>query len=152
MRNIKIIKQDYLGRNVWEYSGNLLEQNENKIIILAYFDRADTLVDQLILKPGDKFIETYYLDKWYNIYEIQDQQNNLVKAWYCNISFPAEISEGILKYKDLELDLLVYPDGNQKVLDLDEFNALPLTHDVRALALQALSELEEIFSSSEIYF
>lgn len=152
MSTIKIIKQDYFGRNVWEYSGNLLERNGNKIIILAYFDRENTLVDNLILRPGDKFIETYYLDKWYNIYEIQDQENNLVKAWYCNISFPAEISEDVLNYKDLELDLLVYPNGKQKVLDLDEFNALPLTEDVRALALQALSELEAIFSSSEIVY
>lgn len=150
MRKIKIIKQDYLGRNVWEYSGNLLERNGNKVIILAYFDRENTIVDKLILKPGDKFIETYYFDKWYNIYEIQDQESNLVKAWYCNISFPAEMSEDRLNYKDLELDLLVYPDGNLKVLDLDEFNALPLTDDVRTLALQALSELEAIFSSSEI--
>jgi protein associated with RNAse G/E len=149
MKKIKIIKQDYSGSNVWEYSGNLLERNGNKVIISAHFDRENTIVDKLILKPRDKFIETYYLDKWYNIYEIHDRENNSVKAWYCNISFPAEISGDTLNFKDLELDLLIYPDGSQKVLDIDEFNALPLTEELRTSALKALSELEAIFSSSE---
>jgi len=111
MKPIKIIKQDYLGRNVWEYSGNLLERRENRIIIEAFFDRGETLVDELYLREGDKFIETYFLDKWFNIYEIQDQQDGSIKAWYCNISFPAEFSDNTLMYRDLELDLLVYPDG-----------------------------------------
>jgi len=149
MKMIKIIKQDYSGRKVWDYSGELLKRNGNKVIISAHFDHENTIVDKLILKPGDKFIETYYLDKWYNIYEIHDRENNSVKAWYCNISFPAEISGDTLNYKDLELDLLIYPDGSQIVLDMDEFIALPLTEEYRISALQALSELEAIFSAGE---
>jgi protein associated with RNAse G/E len=147
MKIIKVIKQDYLGRSVWEYSGNLLERVDNRIVIEAYFDREDTLVDELILREGDKFTEIYYLDKWFNIYEIRDQQEDSIKAWYCNISFPVEISGNILTYRDLELDLLVYPDGTQIVLDVEEFESLPLSSQDYTSAIQALSELQEMFSS-----
>lgn len=152
MKPIKIIKQDYLGRNVWEYSGNLLERRENRIVIEAFFDRGETLVDELYLREGDKFIEIYFLDKWFNIYEIQDQQDGSIKAWYCNISFPAEFSDNILMYRDLELDLLVYPDGRQKVLDMDDFIILPINSQVRTAALQALNELQELISSGSDFF
>ncbi len=152
MKQIKIIKQDYLGRNVWEYSGNLLEMRENRIIIEAFFDRGETLVDQLYLREGDRFIETYFLDKWFNIYEILVQQDGPIKAWYCNISFPAEFFDNTLVYRDLELDLLVYPDGRRKVLDMDDFISLPINSQVRTAALKALNELQEIFASgNDIY-
>jgi protein associated with RNAse G/E len=152
MKQIKIIKQDYLGRNVWEYSGNLLDVRENRIIIEAFFDRRETRLDQLYLQEGDKFIETYFLDKWFNIYEILVQQDGPIKAWYCNISFPAEFFGNTLVYRDLELDLLVYPDGRRKVLDMDDFISLPIDSQVRTAALNALNELQEIFASgNDIY-
>jgi hypothetical protein len=45
----------------------------------------------------------------------------------------------------LALDLLVFPDGRQIVLDEDEFNALPLSEAERQSALAALAELQALF-------
>lgn len=149
MEKIRVFKQNYLGQDVWEYSGTLLHRNGYQIVIEAYFDRLDTLVDELVLREGDKFIETYFLDKWFNVYEIFDRQTGITKAWYCNISYPAEISGNTISYRDLELDLLVYPDGLQVVLDMDEFEAMPLEKQHRSKALKALSYLQEVFSSGE---
>jgi protein associated with RNAse G/E len=148
MKSINVLKQDYLGRDVWKYSGKLVEKNNNKIVIEAYFDRGDTQVDQLMIRRGDKFIETYYSDQWYNIYEIQDQLSGQVKAWYCNLCYPAQIGHDSVFYRDLELDLLVYPDGAQVILDMEEFEALPIANEVRLNALQGLKKLRELFSSS----
>jgi protein associated with RNAse G/E len=148
MKSIGVLKQDYLGRDVWKYSGKLVEKNNNKIVIEAYFDRGDTQVDQLMIRRGDKFIETYYSDQWYNIYEIQDQLSGQVKAWYCNLCYPAQIGHDSVFYRDLELDLLVYPDGVQVILDMEEFEALPIANEVRLNALQGLKKLRELFSSS----
>ena len=145
MKSIKICKQDYLGRDVWQYSGTLVEVNESKIVIEAYFDREDTPVDKMVIRQGDKFIETYYSNQWFNIYEIQDQRSGNVKAWYCNISYPAEISKDSVVFRDLVLDLLVYPDGTQVVLDMDEFEVLSITGDLRQQALQALVQLQDNF-------
>lgn len=148
MKPIMIIKQDYLGHDVWQYSGTLVEIDDNKIVIEAYFDREDTPVDKIVIRQGDKFIETYFSNQWFNIYEIQDQRSGNVKAWYCNISYPAEISSDSVVFRDLVLDLLVFPDETQVVLDMDEFEALSITGDLRQQALQALEQLQDNFRSS----
>lgn len=148
MRNtIKVIKQDYAGRAVWQYTGSLLARHEDRIIIEAFFDRESTPVDEIILYPGDRFIETYFSDRWFNIYEIHEQQNQAIKAWYCNVSYPAEISNDAVYYRDLALDLLVYTDGRQKVLDREEFNHLPIPEDIRSQALSALEHLQRRFKA-----
>ena len=149
MKRMRVIKQDYSGQNVWEYSGTLLHRNGNQITIEAFFDRRDTLIDEVVLREGDKFVEMYFLDKWFNVYEISDRNSGITKAWYCNISYPAEITGNTITYRDLELDLLVYPGGSQVVLDMDEFEGLPLDKQNRSNALEALSYLQLVFSSGE---
>ena len=52
----------------------------------------------------------------------------------------------MLSYVDLALDLLVFPDGSQLVLDEDEFAALNLSPSEQAAARQALAELQSSFS------
>ena len=46
--------------------------------------------------------------------------------------------------EDLALDLVVYPDGRSRVLDEDEFAALPLSAEERSRARRALEELQEL--------
>ena len=147
MDKYTIIKQDYLGIESWRYKGILLSRSLNKIMIEAFFDREDTPVEGVILRRGDRFIETYYSDRWYNIYEIQEQDRGTLKLWYCNIGYPAEFTNNSIAYRDLALDLLVYPDGTQKVLDEDEFELLPLSQKVRKTAQKALLELKKKFST-----
>ena len=146
MDTITIVKQDYRGKETWRYEGKLISRSPNKIVIEAFFDREDTPVEGIILLRGDRFIETYYSDRWYNIYEIQEQLNGRLKLWYCNVAYPAEIKNYSISYRDLALDLLVYPDGRQTVLDEDEFEALPLPDVVKTTARKALLELKIRFS------
>ncbi len=142
MTTITVIKQDHTGLETWRYSGNLLSRQNNEIKIEAFFDRDDTKLEGIILKRGDRFIETYFSDRWYNIYAIEDQQSGLLKCWYCNIGYPAVITDYSIAYRDLALDLLVYPDGRQIVLDEDEFLALSLHPADLASAKNALKELQ----------
>ena len=51
----------------------------------------------------------------------------------------------MLSYIDLSLDLLVFPDGRQVVLDEDEFAELEIEDEVRNQARLALQELQAIF-------
>ncbi len=147
MTKITVIKQDYLGNENWRYSGNLITRKQGEIVIEAFFDREDTLVEGIVLRRGDRFVETYYSDRWYNIYEIHDRANGNLKCWYCNICYPAVIAEARITYKDLALDLLVYPDRKQEVLDEDEFSNLPLPREVQAAARKALLELQQKFTA-----
>ena len=145
MRTITIIKQDYLGQETLRYSGQLIELLPHQIKIEAYFDRDMTNVEGIVLNRGDRFIETYYDNRWYNIFEIHDQVDDHIKGWYCNICYPTTISDDFIAYRDLALDLLVFPDGNREVLDEDEFSSLPLPTKVQTAARQAMDELQGLF-------
>jgi predicted RNA-binding protein associated with RNAse of E/G family len=94
------------------------------------------------LKRGDRFVETYYTDRWYNIFEIHDRDDLHMKGYYCNISRPARFMDGRIEYVDLFLDLWVSPDGAQVVLDEDEFLAAQLDDATRRSALRSLAELQ----------
>ena len=142
---IVVIKQDPAGNETWRYTGTVIQRDDKQITIEAYFDREDVLFHGMWLCKGDRFVETYYSDRWYNIFEIHDREDDHLKGWYCNITTPAVIEEHSIAYKDLALDLLVFPDGRQLVLDEEEFIDLELSAEQRESAHAALEELREIF-------
>jgi predicted RNA-binding protein associated with RNAse of E/G family len=145
MNWITVSKRNEKGEETWRYQGKLLERGENHILLEAYFDRADTKIAGMLLARGDRFVETYYTDRWYNIFEIHNREDDQLRGWYCNIGCPAEIDGNILSYIDLALDLLVFPDGRQIVLDEDDFAELDISTDIRIKARMALAELQEKF-------
>jgi predicted RNA-binding protein associated with RNAse of E/G family len=144
---ILVIKKDIQGRETFRYSGVMLERCPEYVHLEARFNRDDMTIDELLLKRDDRFLETFYTQRWYNIFEIYDRDDGSLKAWYCNVGYPAEIEDGIVSYRDLALDLLVYPGGRQVVLDEDEFEELEVSNEVRLKALKALTELQELFKS-----
>lgn len=144
-RTVTVIKQNLAGEETWRYTGTVMRSDEHSILIEAYFNRPDLPFHGIVFAEGDLFVEQYFDDRWYNIYEIHDRLNGKLKAWYCNITRPAEISEDRIAYVDLALDLLVLPDGTQLDLDTDEFEALALDIDDHKQALRALAELRRLF-------
>lgn len=147
MKKISIIKQNHHGKEVWRYDGEVIARGENHLVIEAFFDRENMDIHGMCLCKGDRFVETYFFDRWYNIFEIHDQANDVLKGWYCNVSTPAVELDGLIAYRDLELDLLVFPVGKQIVLDEDEFAALSLSPKDRDMALAALTELQVYFQN-----
>jgi predicted RNA-binding protein associated with RNAse of E/G family len=150
MTTITILKLDHKGQETWRYQGKLLKRAPHQIVLEAFFERDDVTVDDMVLRPGDRFIETYFDDRWYNIFEVRDRADDQLKGWYCNICYPAEFHGRTVSYRDLALDLLVFPDGRQTVLDEDEFTSLPLSHQVRVQTHLALRELQALFTNLEI--
>jgi uncharacterized protein len=143
---ITVIKQDHQGRETWRYSGRMLERGDHYVILEAYFDREDTPIQGMLLRKGDRFVETYYDDRWYNIFEVYDRDDSRLKGWYCNIGKPAEFHDQTISYQDLALDLLVFPDGRQLILDEEEFAALPLDPQDRVQARAGVKELQARFT------
>jgi uncharacterized protein len=146
MEPITVIKKNLEGEETFRYSGEVLERSSKYILLEAYFNRPDMPFHGIVLGKNDRFVETYYIDRWYNIFEIHDRQDNYLKGWYCNVSYPAVIGENTVSYIDLALDLLVFPDGRQQILDEDEFTALSLTLNARKQAQASLRELQQIFN------
>jgi len=130
---------------MYEYKGDELQRDETSIVLEALFTRADMPFQDVVFKKGDRFVEYYYSDRWYNIFEIYDRDDGQIKGWYCNIGKPALIEDHVVSYVDLALDLWVSLDGKQTVLDEDEFDELGLDEGLRSDALKALEDLKELF-------
>jgi len=139
---IKIQKRNPAGEVVYEYEGDELRRDETSIVLEALFTRDDMPFMDVIFKKGDRFVEYYYSDRWYNIFAIYDRDDGHLKGWYCNIGKPAVIEKGVVSYVDLALDLWVSTTGEKTVLDEDEFEASGLDEDTRNSALLGLAELK----------
>lgn len=142
---ITVIKQDIYGNEMFRYSGKVLRITEDSVQLEAFFTKGNFIFHGIELKVGDRFVEIFYFDRWYNIFEMYDQADGYLKGWYCNIGYPAVLEDSVVSYRDLALDLLVYPDGRQLVLDEDEFEVLSLGEDVRKTAREALILLQKQF-------
>lgn len=143
---VMVIKLNAAGLETWRYHGWVVEHEDPRLTLEAFFNRDDIHFHGIVLKRGDRFVETYYSDRWYNIDEIHDRDDDSLKCWYCNVTRPAVFGDGVVAYVDLALDLLVYADGRQLVLDEEEFLELNLNEEEEASARQALRELQQIFA------
>ena len=145
VQRIKVQKKIPSGEVVYEYEGDLLHRDQNSVTLEALFTREDMPFMDVVFKKNDRFVEYYYANRWYNIFEIHDRDDGRIKGWYCNIGLPAVIENGVVSYVDLALDLWVSVNGLQTVLDEDEFENLALNDEVRANALKGLEELKRLF-------
>lgn len=136
-----VIKRDHLGREVFRYDGHILARGPGWIQIEAWFAREMASIGPAVFQRGDRFIEWFYADRWYNIFEVRDRIDDHVKGWYCNLTRPAVLAQDSIAADDLALDLWIGPDGAQVVLDADEFAALALNGEERAAVQQALEDL-----------
>lgn len=149
MSAIAVIKRDVEGRETWRYAGMVLERGENFVRLEARFNRAEDYPFQdTVLRVGDRFVETFYTDRWYNIFEIHDREDDRIKGWYCNIGRPAVWeSPQAISYVDLALDLWVSAAGWMTFLDWDEYARLRLDWRTRAQVREALHQLAGLFSA-----
>jgi protein associated with RNAse G/E len=138
-----VYKLDHLGREVWQYPARVLERTSHSIRLEAYFNRDDMDLGYVVFKRGDRFIETFYSDRWYNVFAIYDRNNGAFKGWYGNVCRPAEIAETSVRCDDLALDVWVTPEGLSSVQDEEEFAALTILEKDRINARNALVELLE---------
>ncbi len=146
MEAITIIKRNPRGQETFRYHGVVRQRLPGAVLLEATFDRPDMPFHGMIWKRKDRFVEAYYADRWYNILEIHDCDDGRIKCWYCNVAYPAEIADGVVSFRDLALDLLVFPDGRQEVLDEDEYAALSLNPEDDGRARAALEELKALFA------
>ena len=144
---IPIIKLNPAGQEMRRYSGRIVRRLPGAALVEATFTFPDLPFHGMLLGRGDRFIELYYSRRWYNIFEIYSRDDGSLRGWYCNIGRPARITPQAISYVDLALDLLVFADGRQLVLDEDEFTALRLHPRTRAKALAALAELRGWFTN-----
>ncbi len=146
---ITVHKLDHTGAEKIAYTGKVLERTENMVVLEAPFARERMELGYVTLTTGDRFVEYFYSDRWYNVFAIYDATDGAFKGWYCNITRPARIGDADVYAEDLALDYFVQPSGKEFVLDEDEFAELPLTADEVAAARAALQDLRVLAARHE---
>ena len=68
-------------------------------------------------EPAIVYFHRHY---WFNI--IAMIRDNGV-SYYCNLASPFTMDKEALKYVDYDLDVKVFPNGEKKLLDVDEYQA-----------------------------
>ncbi len=144
---IVVDKLNLKGELSWRYEGEVSERSADQLTLEAFFDRDDRPFMDTTLKRGDRFVETYYTERGYNIFTIFDRDDGMLKGYYCNVTRPAKFLDGRVEYVDLYLDLWVSANGVQTVLDEDEFLAAEMDDETRRFAREALKDLQQLFES-----
>lgn len=152
MTQMTVHKLNTQGEVTVTYDAELAERLVDGVRLEARWTREPLSLGYTTFETGDRFIEWYYRDRWYNIFEIHGADDTL-KGWYCNVAAPATITADTIACRDLLLDLWVAPDGTSLVLDADEFAAdTTLDAMTRAQAEHALALLREMVSSRQLPF
>ncbi len=140
-QNITVRKLNLAHELTWSYSGQVLERSAETIKLEARFNRDTMDLGYAVFERNDRFVERFFADRWYNIFEIHSAQDDHLKGWYCNIVKPATFQVDVIEQVDLALDVWINPDGSYLILDQDEFDLLELDTETRHHARRAVGEL-----------
>lgn len=135
-----------MGRPVTAYEARVMHLDGEKLVAEAGWTRGPCNVGPFTFEDGDRFVESYYFARWWNVYEVHSRADRL-RGWYCNVARPARLVGCDLYFDDLALDVLVLPTGEIMVQDEDEFDALGLDErdpEAHRQALGAVTEIREL--------
>ena len=60
----------------------------------------------------------YHKHYWFNVVTMIRQKGI---SYYCNLASPYVLDKEALKYIDYDLDIKIFPDGEKRLLDVDEY-------------------------------
>jgi predicted RNA-binding protein associated with RNAse of E/G family len=149
-RTLTVYKLDEAGNEVWQYPATVLEEDARSVRLEAIFNRDRVDLGFVAFKRGDRFIETFYSDRYYNVFAVYRSQDGPFQGWYCNVCRPAQITTASVRCEDLALDVWVTPAGASTVLDEDEFAALNIPADERQRARAALAQLLDLAAKQQL--
>ncbi|QIL50999.1 DUF402 domain-containing protein [Weissella coleopterorum] len=129
MQNSRLPREgDYITIKSYKHDGSLhrtwretmiLKTSENEIIGIN--DHTVVIEDDgrrwVTREPAIVYFHRKY---WFNI--IAMIRDNGI-SYYCNLASPFVLDKEALKYIDYDLDVKVYPDGEKRLLDADEYQA-----------------------------
>lgn len=131
-----------------EYTGILRERTDEFVSIDTGWSREPLDLGYAIMEPDDIWIETFYFNKNFNIFRIGNHEEEL-KGFYCNVTYPPEIEDGTIDWKDLMVDIWVRPDGSYLVVDEDEFEDIGPTEMERKMVMDAINDILDMLEKRQ---
>lgn len=97
-------------------------QDNEKIELVGSFEDQVEHPDLGIIEAGTVSHERFYFNRWFNYFTFEQPAGTL-RNYYINICMPPEVKDDVIDYVDLDIDLVVWPDGTMVTLDMNEFEA-----------------------------
>ena len=111
-------KYDLSPNRTW--TAYLLQETEEHLILEGFFEHEVRHPELGLIAKGTRSVETFFLDRWYNSFVFYEPAGG-VRNYYINIAMPPKVGRGSVDYVDLDIDVLVWPDGRTYILDEEEF-------------------------------
>lgn len=111
-------KYDGTIRRIW--TCRFVSQEDSLLVFEGEFESEVTHPDLGHITAGTRSLEYYWLDRWYNVFRFFEPTGEF-RNLYCNVNMPPTFENGVLDYIDLDIDVVVWPDGSMKVLDENDF-------------------------------
>ena len=138
MENVKLYRKRIIPQECVYLKDDIILYQDSEVIITRW----NTLHPKKTLHHG---YSCYFLERGFKVSKFYDHDSQLI-SWYCDIiSTSYDIKENSYIFTDLLIDVIVYPDGFVRVVDLDEladaFRDRLLTNDELQMALRRLDKL-----------
>jgi protein associated with RNAse G/E len=104
------------------WSCKLIERDEPRLVFVGVFEFDVEHAELGSISRGTISYEYYWLDRWYNVFAFFEPDGHF-RNYYCNINMPPALKDTELNYIDLDLDVVVWPDGSIVTLDRDEYES-----------------------------
>ena len=135
-REITIQAKKYDGRVRKTWTGGVLSESDDIVVLVARFEKAVQHNDLGVIEAGTVSFEHFWFDHWYNVFRFHRPDGTLL-AHYVNIAMPAEIDGDVLSYIDLDIDVIRWADGRVEVLDRDDFEKNQIKYSYPADVIEA---------------
>jgi uncharacterized protein len=137
------------------WAGELIEENSSLLLYRGVFDR-DVIHEHLgLIECGTISYEYFWLDRWYNIFRFH-KADGTFRNFYCNIAMPPTVNEDLIDFVDLDIDMIVDPNGRFVIHDEDEYERNAEKYDypasVRNGVSAAVEELTRMIRGNDFPF
>ena len=113
IENLHLFRRRFIPDEITPLSDDKVLKLEENLIITSW----KTLNPRTDFASG---MSAYFIDKGWKVSKFLDCEGN-IKYWYCDIiDCIVDEASNSFTYEDLLFDVVVYPNGNVKVLDCDE--------------------------------
>lgn len=143
------------GRIHRTWKATLLESSDDLLVFEGTFEKEITHSELGVIRPGTISVEYYWLTRPFNVFRFMEPSGEL-RCYYCNVNLPPTLSENVLDYIDLDIDVLWKPGNTPRILDLEEFfsNSARFEYpkEVLTLAQSATQELLDMIRRGDFPF
>jgi uncharacterized protein len=150
---VRVDKYDGAEHRRWP--ARIVEHTDSLLVLDAVFN--EEIEHDLLgtIASGTISVEYYWLDRWYNVFRFSDGDRKL-RNFYCNVTMPPSFDGRVLRYVDLDIDVVVKPDFSYRVLDLEDFeenaSRYGYSAEVHEQAHAALAELISLIETRSFPF